>query len=66
MDCAGTIPGGHNQRRFVLAGGGDLLRANHQKTRGIVGIILDIFGADSEPKYFPGFFAGYRGGILIL
>jgi len=62
----GPVSNRQDQRRFVFARRRNLLRADNQEAGGIVGIILDIPGADGQPLYLPGFLASHRGRIFIL
>src|SRR5688572_1318531 len=66
MYCAGPVFGRHDQRRLVLAGRGDFLYADNQKTSGVVGVILDILRANSKPEYLSSLLARNRCGVFVL
>src|SRR5687768_7659182 len=66
MDGARAVFGRHDQRRLILAGRGDFLYADNQKTSGVIGIIFDIFRANSKPEYLSSLLARYRCRVFVL
>ena len=66
VDGPGTIFGGHDYRCLIAAGRRDFLAADNQKTRRIVGIILDILGTNGQSEYFRGFSACHCRSVFIL